>query len=163
MKKSKLMAIALFGIAVILSGCGSEVSSDGVGVSIHLDEEMHPYYATLTDSEKTVYEEILAGIETGTEEIPLSQSAFGEYTLVNVVQYIAFDNPQLFWYEGEAELVYDESGTKVAAVCPQYNDLMDDLEGNAQAIEDKSPNGNKSRRGKISDAELFLQPYRCRS
>ena len=56
MKKSKLMAIAMFGIAVILSGCGSdsfgssshswaefsgetsEVSSDGVGVSIHLDE-----------------------------------------------------------------------------------------------------------------------------
>ena len=56
MQKSKLMAIAMFGIAVILSGCGSdsfgssshswaefsgetsEVSSDGVGVSIHLDE-----------------------------------------------------------------------------------------------------------------------------
>ncbi|MGI6010041.1 MAG: transglutaminase domain-containing protein [Ruminococcus sp.] len=129
-----------------------------------LDETLYPFYAELNDSEKIVYEEILAGIEAGEEEILLSERNLTRLSVSNILTYIAYDQPHLFWYEADAKLIGEENASTVTEVHPEYNDLLNDLEANKKAVDGKV-NLILEAASHLTDleAEKFFYDHLCRN
>lgn len=154
-------------------GAGTAIHDDDTGSAIllediadikprGLDEELYPYYGILNDSEKVVYEELLDGIEAGAEEVILPEGIFSELSVSTIVTYIAYDQPQLFWYEGAAR--YTMEGSKVVAIYPKYNDLITDLEYHKSLVE-ASVDALLAEAAHLSDveAEKYFYDYLCQN
>lgn len=178
--KSTFLLILLFLVFSIGYTCikeqkeSSKMAAAGDGSSSHdddaphreLDEEFYPYYAGLSDLGKTVYEDVLAGIEAGEEKVTLSkeQQFLNTAFFSSLAAKIAYDQPQLFWYDGEFECIYDESSKKVVAVLPKYNNLVLDLENNRNAI-DSVADALLRETENLTDleAEKYFFDYLCRN
>lgn len=129
-----------------------------------LDGEMFPFYALLPDREKVVYEEILAGIENGEKEIVPSYE-LRRSTVSNILHYISYDQPQLFWYESNDCLFTCGGDTeKVLKIEIGYNILAQDLEHNRALVEDAADRVLQEADG-LSDieAERFFHDYLCKN
>ena len=150
-KKSKAPVVAVGLILLILSVViclfqlrggielkGSEeaaVSEKNRPQGLNLEEEFYPFYAEMDEVEKTTYEDILAGIETGSDQIYLSRSdeLYTSNEVGDIAIKIAYEHPELFWFEGSITCYSDEKN-HIVYVTPTYNDLYDDLEKNKSEI-----------------------------
>lgn len=164
-KRFLCMALLLSFLMMVLSGCsllsenggssGDSFSLNGIVDSLGLDkvadvvdsfldkeeeappldEAFYPYYASLSDEDKLVYYEILQGLEAGLDCIQLSHKV-SQDRVSEIAQFICYDQPQLFWFDGSMAYTYDQTTNKVLEINPSYNDLADDLEGNKAKVEE---------------------------
>lgn len=129
-----------------------------------MDEEIFPFYALLTDNEKAVYEEALDCIENGDNGF-IPSYEFGEATITTILNYIYYEQPQLFWFvPDETDLVVDSDTGKVSEIMIGYNNLADDLEYNQKLVEEVTEPLLSEAAG-LSDieAERFFHDYICKN
>lgn len=101
-----------------------------------MDEEIFPFYALLSGRKKVVYEEILDGIENGENKVALSYE-LDRSTVSDILKYILYDQPQLFWYESNnCRFTYSGGTENVSEITLGYNALAQDLEHNRALVED---------------------------
>lgn len=129
-----------------------------------LDEETFPFYALLSDKKRVVYEETLACIEK-VESRFVPSYEFDKATINTILKYIAYDQPQLFWFEPNKTILnFNDSTGNVSEIEPGYNSLADDLEYNKKLIEEVTEPLLSEAAG-LSDieAERLFHDYICRN
>lgn len=127
-----------------------------------MDEDAFPFYALLIDSKKVVYEEALACIESGNDSF-IPSSKLSESAVRTILNYIHYDQPQLFWFDiHKCDFVIDSETGKVSEIKIGYNSLADDLEYNKKLVEDATEEILSEAAG-LSDleAERFFHDYIC--
>lgn len=129
-----------------------------------LDEEKFPFYALLIDSKKVVYEEALTCIENGNDNF-IPSSELSESAVRTILNYIHYDQPQLFWFDiHKCNFVIDSETEKVSKIMIGYNNLADNLEYNKKLVEDVTEE-ILSEATNLSDleAERFFHDYICKN
>lgn len=129
-----------------------------------MDEEIFPFYALLTDKKKVVYEEALACIENGKEGF-IPSYEFSEASIGTILNYIYYEQPQLFWFEPyESSFVIDSDTGKVSEIMIGYNNLADDLEYNQGLVENVTEQILSEAAGLLDlEAERFFHDYICKN
>lgn len=124
-----------------------------------LNPELYPYYATLELKEKVVYYDLLQSISKGYTEIQPTYKLQEEAVKI-IAEYIGYDQPQCFWYDGTISYSYDRSTGEVIEINPLYNDLADNLEENKAKVEKvKKRILKKISDMKKPDAERYCHDY----
>jgi|GEM_PF-5829232 len=175
-----LVVVAMITAATIMAYWGdifnSQPTSDSQGNTVlqntyqeskephGMDEEVFPFYALLSDKKKVVYEEILACIENAESKFVPSYE-FDKATINTILKYIAYDQPQLFWFEPSKTILnFNGSTGNVSEIEPGYNSLADDLEYNQGLIEDVTAQILSEAAGLSDlDAERFFHDYICKN
>ena len=90
-------------------------------------------YETLTAKQKTIYEQLVKGIENNEKEIYLQPSAAASDAEL-AMSMIYNDYPEFFWLDGGA--IFWSSGKKVISLEPTCLDISDQQESMDQAIDE---------------------------
>lgn len=94
------------------------------------------YYTLLTDSEKSLYAQIVANVEAVNESFTPEVSGLTESNVENAYQAVLFDHPEYFWMDSQYAFKYIESG-EVVEVDIVYNDLAKGLVDNKSAFDEQ--------------------------
>ena len=91
------------------------------------------YYSLLSEEEKTIYEEIAAGLKEEKEEITVRSQ---EATLVNqIYQMVLMDYPEFFWCDGSCETASYEGENGYSILSPTYTSVGEERVMRKQQVE----------------------------
>lgn len=159
-KKSMLMPLLLFLIALVITGCGRQNAPSAQAVQARLSAaelEGRPnfYYHRLSETEQEAYGKIMRRIRSHPERIAVP--FLDQESLLRVFQAVSYDNPEILCMDGSCRLV--TQGDQHYFV-PSYHCSVSECAALTQALLQKAKQVADSVRGKTEyDQELFFHDY----
>lgn len=120
----------------VKSEMGFYEDSGITGEEYTFDTTYYPYYGYLSDDAKTMYKQIYANaLELETSFVPTVELTVNE--VVNVINAVYHDHPELFWMESGYTYKYTEDNTCVH-VTLNFNETADHIEEAKAQFESKA-------------------------
>lgn len=106
------------------------------GEECEIDETLYPYYTYLSDEAKQLYKQIYANVAAmETTFVPVVEITSSE--VVNVVNAVYHDHPELFWMESGYSYKYKEEKICVQ-ITLDFNETADDIKASKAEFEKRA-------------------------
>lgn len=120
----------------VKSDMGFYEDSGITGEEYTFDTTYYPYYGFLSDDAKVLYKQIYANaLELETSFVPVIEITVSE--VINVVNAVYHDHPELFWMESGYTYKYTEDNICVH-VNLNFNETANDIENSKKVYEEKA-------------------------
>lgn len=158
MKMKKIFLILL--VALILTGCKIDIPYIETTLTEE-DVENKFYYNLLeTEEEKLTYKEIYEGLNQRLDEFYVH--GIDEELLNTIFNDIAYDYPEMFWYDADTEVtyeMYEDRGEEYTVVKPEYIYSLEEIANMQGEIESQTAECVVQCQGKESDYEKVKYIY----
>ena len=127
------------------------------GEEYTFDTTYYPYYGYLSDDAKSLYKQIYANVlKHETSFVPVVEITVSE--VINVINAVYHDHPELFWMESGYTYKYTEENVCVH-VNLNFNETIDDIENTTKKFEQKANEIIDVASGLLNDYEKEKYVY----